>query len=171
MFDPSGLAVLPAVVPELPRDFRETSAIKRLRQLLLSSGGRDGKMSVKKVGFWGMGGIGKTVTSTALFRDEQVRTYFDQIVFLPLGQTPNVDKLRGNFYSQITGLPLKLDYTEEQKIAEIRKATEGRKILLYLDDIWAEEHAKKSACWTVIRRQLFWCRQVSEASVVPRRGF
>ena len=60
---------------------------------------------------------------------------------------------------------------EEQKIAEIRKATEGRKILLYLDDIWAEEHAKKSACWTVIRRQLFWCRQVSEASVVPRRGF
>ena len=52
VFDSSGLAAIPANVPELPIDFRETSAIKRLRQLLLSSGGRDGKMSVKKVGFW-----------------------------------------------------------------------------------------------------------------------
>jgi hypothetical protein len=89
-----------------------------------------------------MGGIGKTVTSTSLFRDDQVRAFFDQIVFLPLGQKPNIDKVRSNFFTQLTGLALKVDLSDEEKAQEILKATLGRKILLYLDDIWAEEHAK-----------------------------
>ena len=60
---------------------RAMRAVKKetLQQKLLRSS------KPTKVGFWGMGGIGKTVTGAALVRDSEVRDHFDQIVWSPLG--------------------------------------------------------------------------------------
>jgi hypothetical protein len=55
-FDPDAPAQLSLDVPQLPSDFRESSAIVSLRQLLLT--GRDGGPAVSQVGFYGHGGIG-----------------------------------------------------------------------------------------------------------------
>ena len=140
VYDTTQPAVVPQQVPQLPKDFRETDAIKELRRLLTSVPAGSG--TTQKIGFHGMGGIGKTVASAALLRDASVREYYDQIIFLPLGQTPVMEKIRSQMYLQLTGMELKIDWTEDQKIEEIRKATAGRKILLYLDDIWDDKHAQ-----------------------------
>ena len=79
-FDRDALAEVADGVPELPDDFRPTAAIRTLTQNLINS------TTQLKVGFWGMGGIGKTVTGAALVREADVRAHFDQIVWLPLGQ-------------------------------------------------------------------------------------
>ena len=48
---PGALADIPSLVPTLPRDFRETSAIQQLRDMLLGGG----LAGAAKVGFFGMG--------------------------------------------------------------------------------------------------------------------
>ena len=131
-YDPDQPAVVPQQVPQLPRDFRETPAIAELRRMLCATK-VDG--TVQRVGFWGRGGIGKTVASAALLRDTSIREHYDQILFLALGQTPVMDKVRGLMYLQLTGMQLKVDWSEQQKIEAIRMETTGRRILLYLDDL------------------------------------
>ena len=80
--------------------------------------------------FVGKGGIGKTVTSAALLRDDAVRKHYDQILFLPLGQTPVMEKVRSMMFLQLTGVELKVDWSEAEKLEELRKATSGRRLLL-----------------------------------------
>jgi hypothetical protein len=139
IFDPALPAVVPALVPTLPWNFRETDSIVELRRLLLSTR-VDG--TVKRIGFYGRGGIGKTVASSALLRDTDVRSCYDQILFLPLGQTPVMDKVRSLMHLQLTGLEPQVDWTDAQKEAAIRRATKGRRLLLYLDDIWDDAHSE-----------------------------
>ena len=59
--DPSQPASLPAGVPSLPPKFQTTQQIEELTQLVLSTCAGD-LTKPRQVGFWGMGGIGKTVT-------------------------------------------------------------------------------------------------------------
>ena len=122
-------------VPELPADFRPTAEIRTLQQNLLNS------TTQLKVGFWGMGGIGKTVTGAALVRDADVRDHFDQIVWLPLGQTPVLEKLQSSALEQLIGKPMDLNLSEEERHAALRGAFKDKRVLLALDDLWEEEHS------------------------------
>ena len=79
-----GLCVLPAQVPKLPDGLSVTPEMKQLLSALLTS-------SKKRIGFCGMGGIGKTTISTWLVREEGTRKQFEQIVWLALGQEPNLE--------------------------------------------------------------------------------
>eukprot|EP01046_Picozoa_sp_COSAG06_P050892 COSAG06_NODE_8178_length_2247_cov_2.238827_1_plen_674_part_01 len=135
-FDPDAPAEIPAGVPELPPDFRPTAEIRTLLQNLLNS-----TPSTAKIGFWGMGGIGKTVTGAALVRDADVRSHFDQIIWLPLGQTPVMEKLQSSAMEQLTGKPMESNLSEEERHAALRDAFKGKRVLLALDDLWEEEHA------------------------------
>eukprot|EP01046_Picozoa_sp_COSAG06_P021451 COSAG06_NODE_1614_length_8932_cov_4.428507_1_plen_1634_part_10 len=134
-FDPESPAELPVGVPELPSDFRRTSEIEKLLQNLLH-----GTMSVS-VGFWGMGGIGKTVTGAALVRDAEARDHFDQIVWLPLGQTPVMEKLQSSALDQLIGKSMESTLSEEERHEALRDAFKGKRVLLALDDLWEEEHS------------------------------
>lgn len=60
-FDPSQPAVLSSDVPSLPPAFRETPAIQWLRDTLLQRGDA-ADCDMVRVGVFGCGGIGKTVT-------------------------------------------------------------------------------------------------------------
>ena len=133
-YDPDAPAELPVGVPELPGDFRRTETIETLQQKLLRSS------KPTKVGFWGMGGIGKTVTGAAIVRDDDVRDHFDQIVWLPLGQTPVMEKLQSSASEQLIGKPIEPNLSEEEKHAALREAFKGKRVLLALDDLWEEEH-------------------------------
>jgi hypothetical protein len=135
------LARIPPHVPTLPANFRSTEAIRTLRRYLLETELDYDAETVQRVGFFGMGGIGKTVTSSAIIRDEAVRRHFDKIVYLALGQAPVITKIRSHFHQQITGVSAKVDWTEEQLEDQIRSACSGRRILLYLDDLWESDHA------------------------------
>ena len=59
MADPTQPATIPAGVPKLPARFQSTEQIRELTRLVLSTSEDD--LSMSRVGFWGMGGIGKTV--------------------------------------------------------------------------------------------------------------
>lgn len=134
-FDPSQPALLAPSVPALPPDFRETPAIKWLRDTLLRRGAPE-DCAKTRVGFWGMGGIGKTVTGAALARDHDIRMHFDQIVWLPLGQTPVMLKLQTSAMQQLTGEDIKPDTSEAERHELLRRGMRDKKILLCLDDLW-----------------------------------
>eukprot|EP01051_Picozoa_sp_SAG22_P004184 SAG22_NODE_218_length_14885_cov_24.733699_5_plen_1447_part_00 len=134
--DPSQPANIPAGVPKLPVRFQATEQIRELTRLVLSESRSD--MAMPRVGFYGMGGIGKTVTGAAIVRDDGVRRHFDAIVWLPIGQTPVVAKLQNLCHMQCTGKELSAELSSEEKKQALQQAMAGKKVLLCLDDIWEE---------------------------------
>jgi hypothetical protein len=127
-FDPATPAEVPADVPELPPDFIPTSEIRKLKQNLLHS------TTPLFAGFFGMGGIGKTVTGAALVRDGDMRDHFDQIVWLPVGQTPMMEKLQSAAMEQLVGTPMESNLSEEERYAALRDAFKGKRVLLALGE-------------------------------------
>jgi hypothetical protein len=127
-FDPAAPAEVPADVPELPPDFIPTSEIRKLKQNLLHS------TTPLFAGFFGMGGIGKTVTGAALVRDGDMRDHFDQIVWLPVGQTPMMEKLQSAAMEQLVGTPMESNLSEEERYAALRDAFKGKRVLLALGE-------------------------------------
>eukprot|EP01046_Picozoa_sp_COSAG06_P022821 COSAG06_NODE_1787_length_8398_cov_5.335944_7_plen_595_part_00 len=95
---------------------------------------------MSRVGFWGMGGIGKTVTGASIARNEGVRLHFHVIIWLPLGQTPVISKLQNLCHIQCTGKELSPELSSDEKKEALQRAMKGKRVLLCLDDLWEEEH-------------------------------
>jgi hypothetical protein len=96
----------------------------------------------QKVGVQGMGGVGKSVLAMALARDYFVRrTFKDGVFWLTLGTAPRLfdvwTQLAG--YLSYEGKSFK-DAKEAQDFFE--QATQGKEILLILDDVWQSDHAE-----------------------------
>ena len=87
----------------------------------------------------GMGGIGKTTTSCWVCRDEAIRSHFQWIVWVTLGQQPELVKSMGSVYLQLTGRELQ-DTTVDDAKEMLRHAFRGKDVLLVCDDIWNSEH-------------------------------
>jgi hypothetical protein len=87
------------------------------------------------------GGIGKTVTAVWLARHDEIRRHFELVVWVTLGQTPDLARMQALIYLQVTGEELAADATPEQAKEKITVALRGRIVLLILDDIWEEEHS------------------------------
>eukprot|EP01043_Picozoa_sp_COSAG02_P047011 COSAG02_NODE_4462_length_5335_cov_42.590718_2_plen_495_part_00 len=143
------LAPIPAEVPPLSVSLRPTPDMLRLKQMLIGHDGTassNGKMAVtsqkSKVGALGMGGIGKTVTASWLARDVDIRTHFEVIVWVTLGQTPVLERMKALIHLQLTGDELAADTSPEQAKERITVAMRGVCVLLILDDCWEEEHEK-----------------------------
>ena len=145
------LAPIPAEVPPLSVSLRPTPDMLQLKQMLIGGDGTEsgnGKMAVTsqkssgKVGALGMGGIGKTVTASWLARDVDIRTHFEVIVWVTLGQTPVLERMKALIHLQLTGDELAADTSPEQAKERITVAMRGVCVLLILDDCWEEDHEK-----------------------------
>ena len=75
---------LPAAIPEMRDNMVVSESMHKLVDTVASV------TSKRRVGFWGSGGIGKTTTSAWLCRQERVRRHFGMVVWVALGQTPNL---------------------------------------------------------------------------------
>ena len=128
-----GMCVLPAQVPGLPEGLRIIPEMKQLLSSLMTS-------DKGRVGFCGMGGIGKTTISTWIVREESVRKQFSVIAWVALGQEPNIEKLQSLVMMQLTGNDFDGDPTPEMKQETLKKAMHGKNALLVLDDLWEESH-------------------------------
>ncbi len=132
-------------VPDLPPHFlpRAEMLAAAKAQLLGNSSSRLAITGLgQAVGVQGMGGIGKSVLAAALARGADVRhTFPDGVVWLAVGQQPNVIELQGRLLRVLTGaIP---DAASVHECAEaIREALDGRKVLLILDDVWEPAHAE-----------------------------
>jgi len=147
-------------VPDLPPHYlpREED-IAGLKQKLLAGDGNVGITGQSSaVGVQGMSGIGKTVLATALAHDPEVRKAFPEGIFwLTVGQKPNLLLLQGKLLRQLTGVQPTFVTTEEGKDA-LRKAFEGWRVLVMLDDVWTFDDADALSVTASIARLLLTTR-------------
>eukprot|EP01052_Picozoa_sp_SAG31_P006593 SAG31_NODE_304_length_18019_cov_10.386440_8_plen_750_part_00 len=139
--DPSQSATIPAGVPALPAKFQITEQIQELTRLVLSTSASD--LHMPRVGFYGMGGIGKTVTGAAIVRNADVRRYFHAIIWLPLGQSPVIAKLQNLCHMQCTGMEMSPELSNLEQKQALQQAMKGKRLLLVLDDLWEMDHEQE----------------------------
>eukprot|EP01052_Picozoa_sp_SAG31_P018376 SAG31_NODE_1298_length_8922_cov_18.816956_8_plen_86_part_00 len=75
------------------------------------------------------------MTGAAIIRNEDVRQFFDILVWLPLGQTPMIVKLQNLCHMQCTGKELSADLSSEERQQALQQAMKGKRVLLCLDDL------------------------------------
>ena len=93
------------------------------------------------------GGIGKTTIAAALVHDHEVRSSFEKIVWVSLGQDPNLRTLADSIHYQLTKQGLAEDIKDERDALDaIRDAAKDKKVLLVLDDVWNPSHEKPLNC-------------------------
>jgi hypothetical protein len=136
--NPSGLSPLPAGVPRLPTGLRVTVEMQALLCSLLEP---IAEADSNFIGFCGMGGLGKTVVSTWLVRQTEVRAAFNQIVWVTFGQNPNLSKLLSIAFLQIMGTELSAELNQDEVKQTLKHALEGKSVLFVFDDVWERSHA------------------------------
>ena len=73
--------------------------------------------------------------------DDEVRVAFEKILWVSVGQEPDVRELLASLMKQINEQTLKPDLSDNDALAEVKKAAKGLKCLLVLDDVVSEEHS------------------------------
>jgi hypothetical protein len=146
----SAFAPVPAEVPQLPSTFRFTMDMQELKTLLLQGGSETSRTvtlssqqtteASGRVSAYGMGGIGKTMLTAGLCRDNDVRTHFDAILWVTLGQLPNILRLQQLLYLQVAGTEPPANSTTEALKESLRQKMAKKKVLLVLDDVWESAH-------------------------------
>ncbi|KAE8704739.1 hypothetical protein F3Y22_tig00110445pilonHSYRG00098 [Hibiscus syriacus] len=95
--------------------------------------------TVSKIGVYGMGGVGKTTLVKEVARRAKVKPSFDEVVFVPVTQTPKAVNLQNEIASQL-GMKLDNDSSADVRAARLRnRLKEAKKVLVILDDIWEEQ--------------------------------
>eukprot|EP01050_Picozoa_sp_SAG11_P004084 SAG11_NODE_252_length_11593_cov_7.436663_2_plen_611_part_00 len=130
----AGLAGIPSTVPELPHTIGVTNEMEHLQRLLVS------ESSQACIGCLGMGGAGKTVIASWLCRQEKVRKRFAQIVWVTLGQTPNMVKCLNSVYFQLCGADLPTEASLSERTMAVSEAMAARCVCFVVDDLWVPEH-------------------------------
>jgi hypothetical protein len=114
-------ASVPAMLPEyFPRD----KDFNNIKKLLITS-------THRRIGLYGMGGVGKSIFSIVLANDKEVQKYFkDGIYYIKFGQNPDITSIKSEL----------LYYLENENISQInaklKELFSNKKALLIIDDIW-----------------------------------
>ena len=74
--------------------------------------------------------------------DDEVRSEFEKILWVSVGQEPDVRELLGSLMKQITEQTLKPDLSDKEALAEVKKVAKGIKCLLVLDDVVSERNTR-----------------------------
>ena len=95
-----------------------------------------------------MGGSGKSVTAAAVVRDTEVRTMFDKICFVSVGQQPVIRDLYRQLHIQLCeGKHLDPSLVDDDACFHaLQRACLGHSILLVLDDAWDKRHVEMFDC-------------------------
>ena len=88
-----------------------------------------------------MGGVGKTTAAIALVMDEDIRKHFTKLLFISVGQEPEMRDLENSLHIQLTGKSLPETLTSPLEIsAALRHAAKGFHVLQVIDDVWDAKH-------------------------------
>ncbi len=140
---PSGVMSIPNQPPHyLPRP----ESLDPIKKAILSTDcTKMGITGQGKVGFQGMGGIGKTVLAAAIARDPEVEQALpDGVVWITVGQEPSLLELQqeiwafGAFAGDASETVFR---SEHQGKLLLQRALKDSAILLVLDDVWDAKHA------------------------------
>ena len=70
--------------------------------------------------------------------DDEVRELFEQILWVSVGQEPDVRELLASLQFQLNKQTLKPELSDKEGLAEVKEASKGLKCLLVLDDVVSE---------------------------------
>ena len=129
-------AIRPMARPELLQSVKDA--------VLSTDGGSHATLTSEKAkaksAVHGMGGVGKTTAAVALVNDKEVRAAFERVLWVSVGQEPNVRELQASLLAQINERTLSVELANDKVLGEIKKASKGLKILLVLDDVWEAKY-------------------------------
>ncbi|KAL4637273.1 hypothetical protein ACB092_03G066300 [Castanea dentata] len=94
--------------------------------------------NIPAIGVCGMGGLGKTMLVGKIATQAKVDTLFERIVTVVVSQTPNLKQIQKDVAKQLQISEFKDEDADFQKAHLLRKRLKKEKILLIIDDIWAE---------------------------------
>ena len=93
------------------------------------------------------GGVGKTTIAAALVHDHDIRTSFDKIVWVSVGQEPDIRELQSSIHFQLTSAHFPDSVKrEDEAVKALRDAAKDCNLLLVLDDMWDPKHEKPLNC-------------------------
>ena len=147
--EPRTLALLPPQVPKLPEGYiSRDAAVEDIKLFLRVEDRPSDSAESHIIVAVGMGGSGKSVTAAAVLRDREVRSMFDKICFVPLGQQPVVRDLYRQLHVQLCeGKPLDPSLVDDDACFHaLQRACLDRSILLVLDDAWEKSHVEMFDC-------------------------
>ena len=143
------LGELVGVPAQRPHHIPRLDIRDRIRRALLAGSrsavgltGAGANGSPRRVGVFGQGGLGKTVSAIDLVHDEDVRRAFPGgIYWLTLGQSPDLVSLQATLVRQITGDPAVVESVAGGSRL-LRELVANRACLIVLDDVWRADHAR-----------------------------
>jgi hypothetical protein len=132
---------VPFMAPDLPENFvQREGEFGQLKNLLLSPDRKDPVAITTALS--GAGGFGKTTLAIALCHDEDIVQNFDDgILWVTLGQNPNVMSALLTVYAALTGERPGFA-SEEDAAFQLGQKLEDRTCLLVIDDIWDDSHLR-----------------------------
>ena len=154
---------VPFMAPDLPREFvqrpTEYQALKRL--LLQPEGGQPVAITTALTG---AGGYGKTTLAAAVCHDaEIVEHFYDGILWVTLGQKPDVTGSLLTAYAALTGE--RPGFAGEEDAAfHLGQKLEQRVTLLVIDDVWDRAHLRPFLRGAKSSARLFTTRDASLAA-------
>ena len=81
--------------------------------------------------------------AVTVVNDREVCAAFEKILWVSVGQEPDVRELLGSLNKQINEQTLQPDLSDRDALAEAKKAAEGLKCLLVLDDVVSEHSTQR----------------------------
>ncbi|KAF7124362.1 hypothetical protein RHSIM_Rhsim12G0030900 [Rhododendron simsii] len=132
--------------------------------------------STKKVGIWGMGGVGKTTILGLLNNSHEAETYFDFVIWVTVSNSWSIRKLQNEVGNR---LKIKIDANKSNDTvaSKLLRRLEGKKYLLLLDDVWDEVNLsavgfpnanQQNGCKVVLTtRKKEVCRKMGTDADVP----
>ncbi len=132
---------VPFTAPDLPERFVQRPAeFDTLLKLLLDPDQQN--PIARTVALKGGGGFGKTVLAQAICHDERIQAAFDGgILWITLGEQPNLVGLVSDQIKLLGGELLSFSDLNTAA-AHFKELLADRDILLVLDDVWEETHAR-----------------------------
>jgi WD40 repeat protein len=157
---------VPFMAPDLPPYFVERpEKFAELKKLLLS--GESGPLAITTA-LEGAGGFGKTTLAAALCHDRDViDNFFDGILWITLGHTPDVLGSLVTAYAALTGDRPGFSGVEDAAFQLGGKLAE-RTCLLVIDDVWDAEHLHPFLRGAKSSARLFTTRNSTIASFLAR---
>ncbi|KAJ0613286.1 putative virus X resistance protein-like, coiled-coil [Helianthus annuus] len=106
---------------------------------------------VRVYGIWGMGGLGKTTLAQLVYNHETVNQYFDLKCWVYVSENFQVKEIMKKIIESIDKCGCTLTQLETLQ-ESLQSKLRGRKFLIVLDDVWAEE--KEKAKWEELSKTL-----------------